>query len=273
MERRWTVDGLPNDELLDALAHCYGVLACILDEAHDQLETSIASCKTSGGDPCEWTKAFAHPGGRPGCMWANIEARTSRRDLSTGAPVHARIISARRPDISPNDIRARYKLPALDTMPKNADVFEQATFLHEKGRKILAIDGAHIMIVWLLRDGEYLSQIQLEPEDQREKYLVLDAVASEVRKLGANELILSSEAWEAPPVSRDDPRGAMRAAERDDRTESFLTHAATQNGQCLTLRSRIERTEGGVKLAPPEEIDEIPPLMRPVFEIWAEWSS
>lgn len=205
-------------------------------------------------------------------MWANREARTSRRDLSTGAPVSLTIAAARGPDLSLEDVLDRYALKNLEPMPVDADVFAQARHLHEKGRKMLTVDGEHIMIAWLLRDGESLSQLTLQPEDQREKYLVMDAVASEARKLGANELILSAEAWEAPPVSADDARAEMRAGERDDRTESFLTHVVTRDGRSLTLRSRIERSGREVKLMATEEIDDAPPLVRPLLEIWAEWS-
>jgi hypothetical protein len=274
VERRWTVEALPDDELLDVLAHCYGVLASILDEAHHQLETSIATCEISVGDPCGWTTVFAHPSGRPGCMWAGTEARTSRRDLSTGAPVHARIVSARGPDISLEELQDRYSLTSLEPIPDEADVFDRARILHEKGRMMLAVDKEHAMIAWLFRDGEPLTQLRLEPEDQRGKYLVMDAVASEAQKLGANELILSAEAWEAPAVDRDDARANMRATERDDRTEAFLTHLVTQDGRSLTLRSRIERSDSGeVELADPEDVDDVPPLMRPLLEAWAEWPS
>ena len=130
------------------------------------------------------------------------------------------------------------------------------------------------MIAWLFRDGEPLTQLRLEPEDQRGKYLIMDAVASEARRLGANELILSAEAWEAPAVDRDDARAGMRATEREDRTEAFLTHVITRDGRSLTVRSGIQRSDRGeVKLEDPEDVDGVPPLMDPLLDAWAEWPS
>ena len=132
VERRWTVASLPDDELLDALAHCYGVVASILDEAHDQLGTSIATCEISAGNPFGWTKAYAHPDGRPGCMWASREARTSRRALWHRSSCACEVTSASLPDIRLKEVQDRYSLTSQEPIAENADIFDKARIFHRK---------------------------------------------------------------------------------------------------------------------------------------------
>jgi hypothetical protein len=273
VERRWTVDALPDQELLEVLAHCYGVLARILDECHDQLELSIATCEQSANDPCGLTGTFMHPSGRPGCMWAGKQARTSRRDLSSGAPVRAKIASVVGPSVDIEAVRERYAAAQLEPAPEGADVFEQGRILHEQGRAMLLIDEEHVMIALLLRDGKALRLLSLEPRDQREKYLTMDAIASEATRLGANELILSAEAWEAPPVDADDPRANLPARERDDRGEAFTTHIVRRNGGGSSWRSVIRRGPDGIELEEAEELKgAVPHALLPVLEAWEDWS-
>jgi hypothetical protein len=274
VERRWTVDAMPDDELLDVLAHCFGVLLELLVDCHDALGTSMSACAESNNAGCSRSDGARNPTGRPACMWAGREARTVRRNLSSGAPVRASITSVVGPALDIEEIRERYSFSSVEPIPEEADVFDKARNLHEQGRQMLLVDQGHVMIAWLFRDGKALGQNLLEPKDQREKYLMMDVIASEATKLGANELILSAEAWEAAPVDANDPRAELRAAEREDRRESFLTHVAQRNGRSLTLRSIITRGPEGVELAAAEELAEAtPPLVRPLLEAWAEWPS
>jgi hypothetical protein len=176
------------------------------------------------------------------------------------------------PVITDEELMNRYSLTSLELMPTDIDVFERARLLHEQGRQMLLVDGDHVMITWLLRDGSVVGQLWLQPDDQRGKYLVMDTVAAEATRLGANALILSSEAWEAKAVEVDDPRADMRATEREDRHESFVTHAIERGGRSQTWRSIIQRTERGVQLSVQEELEgAVPPLMRPLIDAWAEW--
>jgi len=128
--------------------------------------------------------------------------------------------------------------------------------------------------VWLLREGSVLAQRLIEPDDHRESYLAMELIAAEVNRLGADEMIVSSEAWEAEIVAKDDPRVGLRATEREDRRESFLTYVIQRGGRAETWRSAITRAEDDVQLGDIEHLEAgTPPLVRPVIEAWAEWDS
>lgn len=47
VERRWVAEGLPDRDLLDALAYCYGMLATIVVEAHKRCGVQM---QTFGGE-------------------------------------------------------------------------------------------------------------------------------------------------------------------------------------------------------------------------------
>jgi hypothetical protein len=74
IERSWVVKDVPDRELLELLAYCYGVLSTLVGDGHKQcglimksvLETD-SSLKIVGGE---------HLGGRLPCMVAPLEART-----------------------------------------------------------------------------------------------------------------------------------------------------------------------------------------------------
>jgi hypothetical protein len=91
VERRWVVEVFPEEELLEVLARCYAVLARIVDDAHEQLGASAATCQETADDACGSWRFIRHASGRPPCMSAGREARTSRRDLSTGAPTRVTV--------------------------------------------------------------------------------------------------------------------------------------------------------------------------------------
>lgn len=121
------------------------------------------------------------------------------------------------------------------------------------------------------RSGDQ-SEDSYRPPDQRLS-LAIEAIAADVNRLGADELIVSGEIWEAEVVANDDPRAVVRASECDDRRESFLTYAIQRSGRAEGWRSVITRMDDDIHLGDVESLEEgIPPLVRPVIEAWAEWT-
>lgn len=268
VERRWVVQDFPDEELLDVLAHNYAMLAELVRDAHEQLDSSVARCEKGLDDPCGSTEVM--PSGRLGCMSTTDLLRTSRRNLSDGAPISIAVQTLRGPTIDMDEVRKRYVEVKFDAAPR-ADLLEEGARLHEIARGLMARDGYHVSIAFLQRDGRPISQLVLEPRDQRELLLSMERLATEARQLGANELIVSAEGWEAPAVAPSDPRHTRRPEGRDDRREILLTHALRLGGPFHTWRSPVRRTKRGTKLGPVTEIAGLPPRFNPIIEEWERW--
>jgi hypothetical protein len=276
VERLWTVEELANDEILDTLAHCYGFLFRLVAAVHEEWGDRDKQCILSTEGPCGGGPSTPHPSGRMPCMVASRESRTARRDLQSGAPVEMGIRPLDGPAVSKEEVEARYGSPAaLEGLSQSASVFDLGHAFHEWGRKVLLADGYHSTFAWLLTADKRLVHIALYPEDHREKYLGIEQVALEADRLGAEDLIFTTEVWEAPAVKPDDPRAEMRATEREDRQEVFLTVALGRDGKCREWRTRMSRTESGdLELAEMHATDIEPPLfLAPVIKVWDSWTT
>lgn len=274
VERRWTLEELAGDEILDVLAHCHGVLTRLVEATHERWGSDRVRCELSEGGTCEEEPTLRHPSGRLPCMAASRPARTAHRDLQSGALITSGLEPYRGPALGQEDFRRRYgsQLP-LGDLPRDAGVFELAEALHRWGRRLLTADGAHVTIAWLLLDGRPLRQITLRPEDQQSKLLGIKSVAEEVEHLGANEIIFTTEAWEATVVGEDDSRAQLRPGERDDRVESFLTYALRRGESLRIWRTVICRSRSGeVELEDPAETtDPEAGFLLPIIRIWDGW--
>lgn len=203
VERRWVTRDFPEEELLDLLAHDFARLAELVTDAHEQLGASIRRCEKSLDDPCGSNEVL--PSGRLGCMSVSDQLRTSHRSLSNGAPISVGVQTLRRPSIDVESVRQRYARVSLDSKPK-ADLLKEGERLHQIARGVMEADGEHITVAWLMRRNYVVSQLTLIAHDQRELFLTMEALGAEARKLGAHQLIVNAEGWEAPSVPPHDPR-------------------------------------------------------------------
>lgn len=272
VERRWTIEELAGDEILDVLAHCYGVLTQVIIAAHEQWGGSFQLCPLGGGEICAGMSRRPHPSGRVPCMVAGRSSRTVRRDLESGALVDVGVMTRSGPEIAPEEIIDRYGPFELDGPPSGEGVFAAAEMFHKAGRKFLVKDEYLLTVVWLFRDGHPLRQIALEPEDQRQKYLSVERVAEEVDRLGANELIFTTELWEALALDPEDDRAQLRPAEREDRREAMATFALRRGGECRVWHSAMERTNDGIQLGKIRTHEEAPLFLTPIIKVWDGWA-
>jgi hypothetical protein len=172
---------------------------------YETCETVLAELAVDG--VCEGHGLGRHPSGRVPCMIAGRRSRTVRRDLSTGTLVDVEMAQIGGPPVSPEELLERYGpgLPS-DYRPREKGVFGIAEFFHVSGRRFIVVDGYLETVAWILKGGHPLRQVAMRPEDQREKYLAIASLAEEVDRLGANELVFTTEAWEALAVGPDDER-------------------------------------------------------------------
>jgi len=137
---------------------------------------------------------------------------------------------------------------------------------------MLLKDGFHRTLVWMTRRGQPVSMMALDPEDQRDKFMMIEKLADEVTRLGADALTFAGEMWEAPAIPTDDRRAGQRPEERDDRVESFTTILVCRDGPTVTFRSQIERDGEQITLGDTQQLDVEPPeFLQPILAAWQSW--
>ena len=204
-------------------------------------------------------------------MIATREGRTTLRNLATGAPYGVEVASFPPPEIDEKALREHYAFDDLSLPSASADWFEQVRGFHEMAKRMLAIDGYHLPIAWLWREGQLVTQSTLYPEDQRDKYMMIEALAAEADRLGADAVSFTGEAWSAEPVAADDPRAELRPGEREDRTEALVTYALRRDGGCRVWRSPFGRTDDKLCLGKTETDSSLPNALLPFIRIWDSW--
>mgnify|MGYP000998789792 CR=1 FL=1 len=267
--------GMSEEEILDVLAHCHGVLSKLVLAAHECWGEGEALCELALDGVCEGNGLGRHPSGRVACMIAGRRSRTVRRDLSTGTLVDIEMAPIGGPPIGYEELLDRYGtvLPP-EYRPRDAGVLGMAEFFHVSGRRFIVVDGYLETVAWILKDGHPLRQVAMRPEDQREKYLAIASLAEEVDRLGANELVFTTEVWEAQAVGPDDERFELRPGEREDRTESMVTYALRRGEKCRVWASRISRTDSGeIELGEMTEREEDVLFLQPVLKVWEGWAN
>lgn len=200
VERRWVAAGLPDHELLEALAHGYATLFRLLRDIHEREGSVIAAC--SKADRLHGTVATPMLIGDPlPCMLAQREARIIRVDLGQERPMEVtRLRPARKVDTkAARKALNRYgpmPLPRPEVLGDRAGekTFELADSMWQQAKKILKCDRHHKPMALTLGDtGAVLARLGMP--SQTAKYLVMRNVADQVRATGAVAVILIAETW------------------------------------------------------------------------------
>ena len=212
VERRWTVPELADGELLDTLAHCYGVLAGLVSEAHERMGVRM---QTFGGEEHGARHdRRPHPSGRLPCMLSTAEARTAYWHLGERSLMHhvTKMVERAGPDAL-EQAAGRYGIGGGQhgLMP-GLSPRHRAAAMHALGKRMLEVDGFHRTFAWLYRDDKQVAMLVLDPEDQQDKVVKIRRLAQEVQRTGADTVLLTTEAWLAPEVDDEDPRATCERA-------------------------------------------------------------
>lgn len=285
VERRWVEDGLPEYELLDAFAHCYGVLSRLLADAHERCGSSML---TVHGEEEPRVVPVEHLGHRLPCMVVTRDLRTALLHLGTGELLtpHGESIGVQPdPDVD-HEARERYDLKSVleqhrmepderAGLSRDDAFLKQAAMFAGIGKKMLVADKHHVTLAWLYTPDGKGKSIQMAPADQQEKYLLIEQIAREVRVLGADQIMFITETWSA---AADVLEPGQRPSESAERTEGLLVVALTARGpqhsrQWFTPFTRTD--DGEIELG---ETGEgwlaFPQFLMPVLVAWEElWPS
>jgi hypothetical protein len=266
IERRWEVGDLPGQELLDALAHAYGLLDLLVTEAHQrcgaEFELFALDARGVRHVPTD------HLGGRSPCMVTTRETRSVSVNMRTGSTyLPAQITPKRLPTDAEGEAAARrYKLH--DVKPAaSRDVFGFAETMGEVAKQMLRREGYLIPSVFLLRGGKLVQLSQLRFDDQQQKFLIWQRVADDVRRHGADGLVFISESW----LLRD-PRTmrGVRPSEAADREEAIHVFAAKSTGEVRSLVTPFSHgLFGKIKIEETREVGEVAVnFFTPVRDVW-----
>ncbi len=272
VERRWIVSEQPDHEVLELVAHCYGVLAQLLVDAHAR--RGVAMLTFGEEDHQSRRRRYPHPTGRLDCMLLGREQRTARWHLGHESLIEFEATQIERSDADRQEVGAHYS--DMADWPKtspDAPLADRAAVWHEWGRRMLTRDGTHRTIAMLFSESG-VSYFDVTPEDDQGKRAMMSRIAVEVDQRVATEMVFVTEAWFAIDVPEDNPQFGVRARDREDRQHALLTFAIGRDGTKVALASLFEVKDGSPAFLEPHPVDlsiDFEAQFRPVFEVWERW--
>lgn len=263
LERRWSVEDLPDHELLDALAHAYGVLSQITKEAHALSGRSFKTVAHEGN-------AYFEGDGRLPCMVTTKESRIVRVSLYDSRPLIHSVETQSTTRVEGERAADRYKLRGTNWNARSRDPFEVAESILPLAKTILIRDKYHSRIVFLLTPVGWTT-LSIQSEDRAEKYTMIRIVAEEIKKRRAVALVDVGEVWIAP--EEEVRKGRMPENVRT-RKEALQITVATSDGKFRQYTTVFRRTIfRKIKLADTTtrtEAEVIPFYLAPIFEVWGK---
>ncbi len=266
IERRWVENSLPNYELLDAVAIAYGRISELVADAHMQMKLE---CPVT--IDVETGRAYDRSalGGRMPCMIGHGDARATFINLADGTESGVEIVKR---EYIPEDVAKAAKERYGDLFkemfgPANASQEEIAASLFRTARTLFLKDGYHVSIALLFREKRIVRVMGLEPEDQAQKFLVMRALAHEVKKLGADAVVALGEAWIATP---EELGPYERPAESAKRKEILYASLVTKDGEPVDWWAVIQRGDkvklGDTGRLKPEALF----VFAPIYQVWGK---
>jgi hypothetical protein len=237
VERRWVANDLPEWEILDALAHAHGLLTLIVQSAHRKagravMDTPQSSIHLPNVIPPQ-SKLDRLP-----CMVAPESLRSVRVHLGENKIVQVGFNPVE-PQSLKEELVERYGPFSLPPPPGSIDPFEWAPTYMEHAKRVLSIDKYHSQMAFLFGpDGRFASFTSM-PEDQQDKYLFLNELATAVKRTGATGIVFIADTW-IVPATVDMPPG-KRPADMEEREEALGVTAARSDGSVMSLMTPYAR--------------------------------
>lgn len=239
MERRWTVPEIPEWELLDALSHCYGVLAKLVIDCEASLIAPL-----SGRNYSAFAEQITAKTTTPNCMRAKETDRLELVSPKTGLASAHRTTRLERDDSTLPELVERYG--PLRVLPKDvSSPLDLVLPQFNNAKRVLAADGYHLRIQMLYRGTTIVHNEAVELGDRTDKYMHSLRLAELATRLGADGFFEIAEAWYASAHSATaDPYGEI--SDREDRREILFVTAFTRREGVLSRWCFFNRTAFGI---------------------------
>jgi len=222
IERQWRAGDLEEWELMEALAHCYAMLAEPLHEVHR-----------------ERGRELEEPG-QPECMTMSAKSMMAVFWLEEG-----RVLGQEQ-----TSLESEEGLPALSADeagqadledapgPVKPDPLRRMAWYFEDARRTLETEGSYAQRVSLYLPGQEWISMVLTPADKQDRYHLWQRVATEVRRTGAEAVLTIFEMSGRRPS--EGQRLVLSAESADGRHRTFSASIERRAGQLNFGRTRFD---------------------------------
>jgi hypothetical protein len=265
VERRWVASDLPDHEVLDALASCYGELAHLVAEAHERCGQPM---EINESDPDDMRGLRPERlGGRLPCMVASVKQRTATIELRTGDLVEVQRQETTYDPVVGREAAERYGLLKLKVSDPT-DPFAWAEAFAPHARRVLLLDGYHMPILFLIMPGPEVSFSAIPNESRANRLLLWQEIADEVERTDATGLVTIGEVWTGTRFALDHD---LSATDDPFRGEGLMITAASNDGRARATLIPFFRRLGRIFTRRPAEVEllaDAPSFLDPVLKVW-----
>lgn len=254
LQRKWVDSNYPEYELLELLGICWTAVFDLLRDAPNAERDESKKLNNVKLPPCMYQGSEA----RSICM------KVQGKDL-VPTKIHQESIKIEQSDIE--EAKKKYgDSPLFQNKIEPTNFKEACESLFEQAKYILKKDKYHVHLVVIFVNSVVAGMKELQNEDQADKFRTIRLIASEVEKIGANQVIMISEAWSAP----FDPNHPHRPASKSPKRKEILNLVgATESGEGYSFavpftRKGNEIEYGEMSVNGIEGIN----IIQPIISIW-----
>jgi len=239
LRRRWIDKSLPSEEIGELLANSWVFLANLLQ--------NVPGVKAPDVKESEINNHLLPP-----CMHQKLKNREKYLKITKDGLLPSTIVSKSivlNMD-NLNEAKESYKeTPFFSQSSQNLllskNFHEKCSFIFKQAKAILQKDKYHIQISLIFKSNEIVEIKQMLNEDRSEKYISMQKLASDMECIGADALIMISEAWIRKSLE-DEPDG-----------ESLNLIGANKTGEIFVFISQFYRDPNNEITFDPNPNDEV----------------
>ncbi len=238
LERRWVDRALPDFELLDAMAHAFGVLELMISDVHDRMGVEHGIVLDHDGSLLP-----VRDDGRYPCMVTSRAIRTIALSLDdlhveTGGKVWQMEFD---PEVAEKSLKRYGTIPTPPSSPKSPVDFVPS--FTEIGSQILRKDKGHGWFIYYYRGPQRVHAQTLMARNNADKRHIAQQVAELASINDIDGVIVVGEAWHSP--MRYDEQGApIPPSEHPDKSEVLIVHAEDAYGRIRSVHVPFTRRRG-----------------------------
>lgn len=246
IERRWVDQRLREHELLDAMAHAYGMLAGLIDDAHTQVGMQSGVVHEPTGLPFPAEDPFGDR--RLPCMGTSRSSRTLNIRLGDGSPAEGVIRLVEYDEAVAKAAAKRFRSREPEILPEDIDsIHDLLDYYVEIGRAILRKDPDHGWFAYLFRGTSQIAGFVMAARDRADKRDLAQRLAETAITNGADGVVMTGEVW-VSTFELDSNGLPITPEDSKDRTEALVVSIETADGRASAAtipfrRHRLRRTE------------------------------